>query len=184
MSVLSCRRLSVPRQQCVKPGLRAIPAADLPAAPLASVACSARTAKSANWLPLQGPRRTATLAALFQTLEATALDDAVELFKRIGHPTSPSQAEEAHSKSRLRSLRDLAAAASMLRDFGHHVVADHEGDLPLAEWKAALFEQIARLDIQAAMASIDSMVTKHDGPGATRSCGRIGGGYAGCSPAC
>ncbi len=125
------------------------------------MACSARTARPANLAALQEPRRTATLAALFQTLEATALDDAVELFDALATDIS-SQAEEAHSKSRLRSLRDLDAAAIMLRDVGHHVVADHEGDLPLAEWKAALFEQIARLDIQAAMASIDSMVNKPD----------------------
>ena len=103
----------------------------------------------------------ATLAALFQTLEATALDDAVELFDALATDLF-SQAEEAHSKSKLRSLRDLDAAAIMLRDVGQHVVADEDGNLPLAEWKAALFEQIARIDISAAMASVDSLVTKPD----------------------
>jgi TnpA family transposase len=137
------------------------PAADLPAAPLGRLARSARTAKPANLAALQEPRRTATLAALFQTLEATALDDAVELFDALATDIF-SQAEEAHSKSRLRSLRDLDAAAIMLRDVGQHVVADEEGDLSLAEWKAALFDQIARLDIQAAMASVDGLVTKPD----------------------
>ena len=142
-------------------GLTLAPAADLPAAPLRRLARSARTAKPANLAALQEPRRTATLAALFQTLEATALDDAVELFDALATDIF-SQAEEAHSKSRLRSLRDLDAAAIMLRDVGQHVVAAHEGDLPLAQWKAALFEQIARLDIQTAMASIDSLVTEPD----------------------
>jgi Domain of unknown function (DUF4158) len=57
-------------------GLSLAPAADLPAAPLGRLARSARTAKPANLAALHEPRRTATLAALFQTLEATALDDA------------------------------------------------------------------------------------------------------------
>jgi hypothetical protein len=110
---------------------------------------------------LQEPRRTATLAALFQTLEATALDDAVELFDALASDIV-THAEEAHRKSRLRSLRDLDAAAIMLRDVGQHVVADEDDDLPLIEWKNILFEQIARSDIKAAMASVDSLVTKPD----------------------
>ena len=142
-------------------GLGLAPVADLPSASVGRLARNARTAKPANLAALHEPRRTATLAALFQTLEATALDDAVELFDALAADLF-SQAEEAHSKSRLRSLRDLDAAAIMLRDVGQHVVADGEGNLPLAEWKAALFEQIARLDIQAAMASVDSLVTKPD----------------------
>ena len=142
-------------------GLGLAPAADLPAAPLERLARNARTAKPANLAALQEPRRTATLAALFQTLEATALDNAVELFDALATDLF-SQAEEAHSKSRLRSLRDLDAAAIMLRDVGQHVVDDDDGDLPLAGWKAALFEQIARVDIKAAMASVDSLVTKPD----------------------
>jgi hypothetical protein len=142
-------------------GLTLAPVADLPAAPLRRLARSARTAKPASLAALQEPRRTATLAALFQTLEATAVDDAVELFDALATDIF-SQAEEAHSKSRLRSLRDFDAAAIMLRDVSQHVVADDEGNLPLAEWKTALFEQIARLDIQTAMASVDSLVTKPD----------------------
>lgn len=142
-------------------GLGLAPAADLPAAPLGRLARSARTAKPANLAALQEPRRTATLAALFQTLEATALDDAVELFDALATDLF-SRAEEAHSKSRLRSLRDLDAAAVMLRDVGRHVVADDDGDLPMARWRAALFERIAEVDIEAAMASVDSLVTKPD----------------------
>jgi len=67
------------------------------------------------------------LAALFQTLEATALDDAVEVFDALATDIF-AQAEEAHSKSRLCSLSDLDAAAIMLRDVGQHVVADDSGE--------------------------------------------------------
>ena len=107
-------------------GLTLAPAADLPAALLRRLARTARTAKPANLAALHEPRRTATLAALFQTLEATAIDDAVELFDALATDIF-NQAEKAHSKSRLRSLRDLDAAAIMLRDVSQHVVADDEG---------------------------------------------------------
>lgn len=163
-------------------GLALAPADDLPAAPLGRLARNARTAKPANLAALQEPRRTATLVALFQTLEATALDDAVELFDALATDIF-SQAEEAHSKSRLRSLRDLDAAAILLSDVGQYVVADEQGDVPLSEWKAALFEQIALIDIQAAMVSIDSLVTKPDDR-RYQECGRTGGGSACCSPPC
>jgi TnpA family transposase len=142
-------------------GLGLAPSADLPAAPLGRLARSARTAKPANLAALHEPRRTATLAALFQTLETTALDDAVELFDALASDIF-THAEEAYRKSRLRSLRDLDAAAIMLRDVGQHVVADEDGDVPLMEWKNTLFEQIARADIKSAMASVDSLVTKPD----------------------
>src|SRR3954451_405168 len=87
-------------------GLRLSRSADLPSAPLERLARSARTANPANLAALQEPRRTATLAALFQTLESTAL----ELFDTLAADIL-THAEEAHRKSRLRSLRDLDAAA-------------------------------------------------------------------------
>ena len=142
-------------------GLRLSRPADLPSAPLERLARSARSAKPANLAALHEPRRTATLAALFQTLESTALDDAVELFDALAADIF-THAEEAHRKSRLRSLRDLDAAAIMLRDVGRHVVAEEDAARPLGEWKNALFKQIARIDITAAMASVDSLVTKPD----------------------
>jgi hypothetical protein len=90
-------------------------------------------------------------------LEATALDDAVELSDALATDIFVC-AEEAHRKSRPRSLRDLDAAAIMLRDVGRHVVADEGDALPVAEWRSALFERIARAAIQAAMANVYSLV--------------------------
>jgi hypothetical protein len=138
-----------------------LPPADVPAAPLARLARSARTSKPANLAALHEPRRTATLAALFQTLEAVALDDAVELFAALATDIF-ALAEEAHRKSRLRSLRDLDAAAIVLRDLGHLVVADEDAALPAVGWRDALFEQISRADIEAAIASIDGLVSAPD----------------------
>ncbi len=137
------------------------PCADLPAAPLGRLARRGRITKPANLAALHEPRRTATLAALFQTLEATALDDAVELFDALASDIF-TRAEAAYRKSRLRSLCDLDAAAVMLRDVSRYVVADGDDALPVAAWRNALFEQIARADIQAAMANVDSLVTAPD----------------------
>jgi TnpA family transposase len=142
-------------------GLVLAPSADLPAAPLGRLARSARALKPASLAALQEPRRTATLAALFQTLEAAALDDAVELFDALVTDIF-SQAEKAYRKSRLRSLRDLDAAAAVLRDLGQHVVADGDGALPPTGWRDALFERIPRANIESAMASVDSLVGAPD----------------------
>jgi len=139
-------------------GLGLAPSADLPAAPLGRLARAARAAKPANLAALHEPRRTATLAALFQTLEAAALDDAVELFEALTADIF-SQAEKAYRTSRLRSLRDLDAAAIVLRDLGRQVVADGDGALPLTGWREALFERIPRGNIESAMASIDNLVS-------------------------
>ena len=142
-------------------GFGLTPSVDLPAAPLARLARGARTAKPANLAALHEPRRTATLVALFQTLESTALDDAGELFEALAADIF-AQAEEAHRKSRLRSLRDLDDAAILLRDVSQHVVADENDALTVAKWRKALFKQITRTDIHAAMASVDSLVTAPD----------------------
>lgn len=132
-------------------GLSLAMPAGLPSAPLSRLARTARTSKPANLAVLQEPRRTATLAALFQTLEAVALDDAVELFDALATDIF-SAAEQAHRKSRLRSLRDLDAAAVVLRDVSRRVVQDD--DLPLTGWRDALFEQIPRADIEAAVKTL------------------------------
>ena len=142
-------------------GLSLTPSTNLPAAPLGRLARSARTARPSALAALHEPRRTATLAALFQTLESTALDDAVELFDALATDIF-THAEEAHRKFRLRSLRDLDAAAIMLRDVAQHVVADKDDALPVAKWRNTLFEQITRAEIEAAMASVDSLVTAPD----------------------
>jgi hypothetical protein len=139
-------------------GLSLAPSADVSAAPLGRLARSTRAAKPANLAALHEPRRTATLAALFQTLEAAALDDALELFEALMTDIF-RQAEKAYRTSRLRSLRDLDAAAIVLRELGRQVMADGDDALPLIGWREALFERTPRLTIETAMASIDNLVS-------------------------
>jgi hypothetical protein len=84
-------------------------------------------------MALAEPRRTATAAALFSTLEAAALDDAVELFEALASDII-SAADNAHRKARLRTLRDLDAAALKLKDVVQLFLAGEE-ELPLNRWR-------------------------------------------------
>src|SRR5208282_6582210 len=69
-------------------------------------------------------------------------------------------AEAADKIARLRSLRDLDAAALLLRDMGRLVL--DEDDLPLDQWREALFERLPRADLEAAMAEIDAIAKPND----------------------
>ena len=103
---------------------------------------------------LREPRRTATVAALFHTLEATAQDDAAELAEGL-LTDLVRDAEASVKKARLRSLRDLDDAAMLLREMGRLVMADDA--LPLDHWRDALFERLPRVALETAMAEVDAI---------------------------
>jgi hypothetical protein len=108
---------------------------------------------------LQEPRRTATVAALFHTLETAAQDDATELAEALLTDLL-KDAESADKKARLRSLHDLDNAAILLGDMARLVF--EENALPLDQWRDALFEQFPRDDLLAAMAEVDTIARSHD----------------------
>jgi TnpA family transposase len=139
--------------------LRPSPPRGVPAATLERLARIARVGKPSAIAALQEPRRTATVAALFHTLEAAAQDDAVELAEAL-LTDLVKDAEAADKKARLRSLRDLDDAAILLRDMGRLVMADD--DLPLDRWRDALFERLPRADLDAAMAEVDAIANPSD----------------------
>ena len=95
--------------------LRLSPPKGVPAASLERLARVARAGKPSAIAALQEPRRTATVAALFHTLEAAAQDDAAELAEAL-IADLVKDAEAADKQARLRSLRDLDDAAILLRD--------------------------------------------------------------------
>src|SRR5208337_1772561 len=107
--------------------LRPVSPKGVPAATLERLARVARVGKPSAIAALQEPRRTATVAALFYTLEANAQDDAAELAEALLTDLI-KDAEAADKIARLRSLRDLDAAALLLRDMGRLVF--DEDDLP------------------------------------------------------
>ncbi len=139
--------------------LRPVSPKGVPAATLERLARVARVGKPSAIAALQEPRRTATVAALFYTLEANAQDDAAELAEALLTDLI-KDAEAADKAARLRSLRDLDAAALLLRDMGRLVL--DEDDLPLDQWREALFERLPRADLEAAMAEIDAVARPND----------------------
>jgi len=139
--------------------LRPSPPKGVPAASLERLARVARAGKPSAIAALQEPRRTATVAALFHTLEAAAQDDAAELAEAL-ITDLVKDAEAADKKARLRSLRDLDDAAILLRDMAKLVF--EENALPLDKWRDALFERLPRDDLVAAMAEVDAIARSRD----------------------
>jgi TnpA family transposase len=142
-------------------GLVPKPPGTIPATTIQRLARFARVARPSAILALPEPRRTATIAALFSTLEAAALDDAVELFEALVTDVV-SEADTAHRKARLRTLRDLDAAALRLRDVVRLAIGGEE--LPLDQWREALFTTISETDITAAMALVETLACPPDTP--------------------
>jgi hypothetical protein len=139
--------------------LRPSPPKDVPAASLERLARVARAGKPSAIAALQEPRRTATVAALFHTLETAAQDDAAELAEAL-LTDLVKDAASADKKARLRSLRDLHNAAILLRDMARLVF--EENALPLDRWRETLFEPFPRDDLIAAMAEVDTIARSHD----------------------
>ena len=139
--------------------LRPSPPNGVPVASLERLARVARAGKPSAIAALQEPRRTATVAALFHTLETAAQDDAAELAEAL-LTDLVKDAEAADKRTRLRSLRDLDDAAILLRDMAALVFK--EDALPLDQWRDALFERLPRDDLVAAMAEVDAIARPHD----------------------
>ena len=76
-------------------------------------------------MPLE--RRTATLLAFVRTLEATAQDDVLDLFDIVVTALF-TDAAKVGKKARLRTLRDLDAAALQLRQAGGVLMDDTVDD--------------------------------------------------------
>jgi len=135
-------------------GLRLSPPGGVPVTSLERLARVARMGKPSAIAALQEPRRTATVAALFYTLESAAQDAAAELAEAL-IADMIREAETAEEKARLRRARDLDDAALLLRDMGKLVMKDDA--LPLNEWRDALFLHISRDRLSAAMDEIDEI---------------------------
>jgi hypothetical protein len=104
-----------------------------------------------------GDRQTGT--AHGELNESAAQDDAAELAEAL-ITDLVKDAESADKRARLRTLRDLDDAAILLRDMARLVF--EEDVLPLDQWRNALFEQLPRDDLVAAMAEVDAIARPHD----------------------
>jgi hypothetical protein len=87
----------------------------VPQSRIASLARFASRAKAAAISRLPKFRRLATLVAFMQTLEASALDDALDILNNLLNEIFGKAIKAGH-KARLRSIRDLDAATMTLAD--------------------------------------------------------------------
>ncbi|MFO1432833.1 MAG: Tn3 family transposase [Candidatus Competibacteraceae bacterium] len=138
-------------------GIR-LPATGVPPSRLASLARFAGTAKVTAISRLPPVRRLATLVAFVHCLEATAQDDAVEVLDWLLHDLF-SDAAKADKKARLRSLKDLDQAATVLATACRTVLdpALADGDL-----RDTVFARISREELTQALADVEALVRPPD----------------------
>lgn len=117
----------------------------------------ASAAKAQAVWRLPDDRRAATLLAFIRTLEASASDDVIDLFDAVS-TSMFSEASTAAKQARLRSLRDLDAAALKLRDAAI-VILDPE--TPDDAVRSAVFQLIDTSTLAAAVERVGELAEPH-----------------------
>lgn len=135
--------------------LRPAPPKGVPAIQLERLARVARRAKPSAIAVLKEPRRTATVASLFYTLEASAQDDATELGEALIADLF-RDAEQAQVSNRAAHQRDLDEAIRVLRDLANLLTV--EDNMPFEPWREALYEQLSKRRIVDAVSTVDDLV--------------------------
>ena len=131
--------LALMRLQTVRElGIRLPAATRIPATRIAALAKFAGAAKAKAILRLPELRRLATLVSFVHCLEASAQDDALEVLEVILRELF-GDAVKADKKARLRSLKDLDAAAAILAS-ACQILLDTR--VPDAELRTQLFARI------------------------------------------
>ena len=126
----------------------------IPPARLQGLARFANTAKAANIQRLPEARRIATLVAFASNLEAAASDDALDLLDILITEVFASAAR-ASDKARLRSIKDLDAAAIQLMQVCRLVL---NNDVPDGELRPAIFQTLTTDSLAAAVSQVDALV--------------------------
>ncbi|WP_244393926.1 MULTISPECIES: Tn3 family transposase [Brucella] len=130
----------------------------LPPGRVTALARFANTSKAQAVSRLPDDRRAATLLAFIRTLEAAAGDDVIDLFDAVT-TSMVSEAATAAKQARLRSLRDLDAAALKLRDAAI-VILDPE--TPDDAVRTAIFDLIDRQTLDVAVERVGTLAEPHD----------------------
>ena len=126
---------------------------------LARVAVSVK-AQSITRMPEQ--RRIATLVAFARKLEATATDDALDLFDRLVSDLV-SQSQGAERRERMRTIKDLDSAALTLRD-ACELLLDSElsNERSLGEVRARVFAHTGEQELSRAVARVGEIARPPD----------------------
>ncbi len=128
--------------------------AHVPPGRVAALARFATVAKAQAVARLPKERRAATLLAFVRMLEASAQDDVLDLFD-IVVTTLFAEAAKVGKRTRLRTIRDLDAAALQLRRAGSVLMDDTVKDRAVRE---AAFAVVPRAAFAAALEQIDAIV--------------------------
>src|SRR4051794_14419655 len=139
----SLERLDAIRARTIRPSIPA----SFPSVLLLRLARFGQRVQPAILARMPEPRRTATLVALLHTLEATAQDDALDLFEALAAEVT-ADAAKAHQQARLRTLRDLDGAALKLAKGWRLLLQDAT---PAQAWREHVFEAVPQAEIEAAM---------------------------------
>jgi len=128
--------------------------ARLPRSRVLELARFAATAKVTAIERMGKERRAATLVALVSTLEATAQDDALDVLDIVLTDIF-SEASKAGIKARLRTLKDLDAAAVQAGNVSKVVLDPNVADI---EIRQTVFKLMSRLDLETSVQQIDALV--------------------------
>jgi len=131
------------------------PPKGVPASHFERLARVAARAKPSAIFALKEPRRTATVAALFYTLEASAQDDAVELAEALIADLF-REAELAQVSRRQAHQRDLDNAILLLRELAERVVMDRA--IAFEDWQSSIFAKWPKVRIEDAITTVDTVV--------------------------
>jgi len=126
----------------------------VPAGRVTALALFASVAKAQAVARMPLERRMATLLAFVRTLEATAQDDVLDLFDIVVTALF-NDAAKVGKKARLRTIRDLDAAALQLRRAGGVLMDEAVKDDAV---RKAAFAIVPRATLAAALEQIDAIV--------------------------
>ena len=129
-------------------------AAKIPPSRLAGLARFANTSKITAISKLPKARRLATLVAFVYTLEASAIDDALQVLEILLRDLF-SSAQKADQKARLRTLKDLDAAAMVLVK-ACSILLDLK--LPASKVRTKIFEAVQQEMLAEAMQEVSTLV--------------------------
>ncbi|NKD56106.1 Tn3 family transposase, partial [Haematospirillum sp. H4485] len=152
-------RRALDRLEEIRSLTNGLPSIDhLPPGKITALARFASAAKAQAVSRLPPDRRAATLLAFIRTLEASAGDDVIDVFDVVS-TSMFNEATKAAKQARLRSLRDLDAAALKLRDAAI-VLLDPE--TPDDAVRTAIFQLVDIDSLAAAIDRIGELAKPHD----------------------
>ncbi len=131
-----------------------LPNTGIPSSRIWSLARFASAAKVTAISRLPPVRRLATLAAFVHCLEATAQDDVIDVLDILLHEFF-TKAMKVDQKMRLRSIKDLDQAATVLATACRALL---DVELPDTELRNSLFERTPREELIQALANVDALV--------------------------